>query len=263
MGQLPRPRGQVRVHRCAQPGPQTSSLSPATPSGEMMVQTARWTPGLWGLAPGQRPIDLWAPGQEPVGKDINPHPVYQARALSAAPICCLALSPRAAQVPSSGLPPLTSCQRPGVTGICAELRSLVRVSPRPEPAPGGVPARLGGGPCEAAPGVMGCSPTSLTRERQGDVSERPGRGHGGDPRPPPWKAEAGPASVPHQLLAARSGTRPPTSSLPPAAASMLPGSLSPHLASPRWHHPVLWAGHTTLPRPRASGAARTPRAVSG
>ena len=48
-----------------------------------------------------------------------PQPVYRdPRPLSPVPICCLPLSPWGQPlVPSSGLPPLTSCQWPSVTGI--------------------------------------------------------------------------------------------------------------------------------------------------
>lgn len=244
-----------------------------------MVQTARWTPGLWGLAPGQRPIDPRARGQERVGKDINPHPVYQARALSAAPICCLALSPRAAQVPSSGLPPLTSCQRPGVTGIRAELRSLVRLSPHPEPAPGGVPARLvrdgARRPREVWAGPPPPQPAQgppCSGERQMEVSESQEGATVGTPDPPTEKLEqAQHLFLTHSWPPLRDTAPHPTSPLPPAAASVPPGSRSrsrevdpvspprqPSLALPS---PVRWA--LTLPRPRALAPAQTPRAVRG
>ncbi|XP_044901226.1 uncharacterized protein LOC101081589 isoform X3 [Felis catus] len=156
-----------------------------------------------------------------------PQPVYRdPRPLSPVPICCLPLSPWGQPlVPSSGLPPLTSCQWPSVTGIrmlnsasaCVCVCVCVRCAHTPEPAPGGVPASPG---ChKSSPSPPQACPVSsqCTGEWQIGISRRPGKGLSWGP---PWRVlrgqtKAGRMSVPQPFLASScTGTQgPPWSEL--------------------------------------------------
>lgn len=127
-------RGQVLAYRHAHPRPQAQCLAILPqPKLGFMILTASQAAQAIGM--GGASILQRAQGQGMGWKGHFPPTCLLGLPLSLAPICCLLLSLQSrAPVPSSSRLLLTSCQRPGVTGICTlnSACECVCVCPHPD-----------------------------------------------------------------------------------------------------------------------------------